>query len=94
MHLCVTHHDPMRVEQALILRTNLMNLDTITVDMDVMDKTPVVMTLMVRGSIPRGPTTLSLPCHFVSYNVHIYVRRRTWDSFLAGQVVGYILQFS
>jgi hypothetical protein len=40
-----------------------MNLDTITVDMDVMDKTTVVMTLMVRGSIPRGPTTLSLPCH-------------------------------
>ena len=65
----MTHHDPMRVEQALILRTNLMNLDTITVDMDVMDKTPVVMTLMVRGSIPRGPTTLSLPCHIVSYNV-------------------------
>jgi hypothetical protein len=40
-----------------------MNLDTITVDMDVMDKTTIVMTLMVRGSIPQGPTTLALPCH-------------------------------
>jgi hypothetical protein len=43
-----------------------MNLDTITIDMDVMDKTTIVMTLMVRGSIPRGPTTLSLPCHGVN----------------------------
>jgi hypothetical protein len=34
--------------------------------MDVMDKTTIVMTLMVRGSIPRGPTTLSLPCHGVN----------------------------